>query len=103
MQARHSCSLSTNHQWFDFIYPRAPTLSAGTCIYDVHIISPFLVCKLPDDGLVRLELSHKMVILFTVFVVVVFTLKTVLTSIQYLLFFTLRQRNEFPWSQANPK
>ena len=76
-----------------------------------------------------------------VVVVVVFTLKTVLTSIQYLLFVTLqgketnfrghklthccccclhiknrsdlypvpslcyssRQRNKFPWSQANPK
>ena len=36
--------------------------------------------------------------------VVVFTLKTVLTSIQYpYLSYSLRQRNEFPWSQANPK
>ena len=39
-----------------------------------------------------------------VVVVVVFTLKTVLTSIQYpsLSYFS-RQRNEFPRSQANPK
>ena len=39
-------------------------------------------------------------------VVVVFTLKTVLTSIQYpSLSYSSRQRNEFPWSQAihNPK
>ena len=35
---------------------------------------------------------------------VVFTLKTVLTSIQYpSLSYSSRQRNEFPWSQANPK
>ena len=39
-----------------------------------------------------------------VVVVVVFTLKTVLTSIQYpSLSCSSRQRNEFPWSQANPK
>ena len=39
-----------------------------------------------------------------VVVVVVFTLKTVLTSIQYpSLSYSLRYRNEFPWSQANPK
>ena len=39
-----------------------------------------------------------------VVVVVVFTLKTVLTSIQYSsLFYSSRQRTEFPWSQANPK
>ena len=37
-------------------------------------------------------------------VVVVFTLKTVLTSIQYpSLSYSSRQRNEFPWSHANPK
>ena len=35
---------------------------------------------------------------------VVFTLKTVLTSIQYpSLSYSSRQRNEFPWSQGNPK
>ena len=39
-----------------------------------------------------------------VVVVVVFTLKTVLTSIQYpSLSHSSRQRNDFPWSQANPK
>ena len=39
-----------------------------------------------------------------VVVVVVFTIKTVLTSIQYpSLSYSSRQRNEFPWSQANPK
>ena len=37
------------------------------------------------------------------FIVVVFTLKTVLTSIQYpSLSYSSRQRNVFPWSQANP-
>ena len=41
---------------------------------------------------------------FVVVVVVVFTLKTVLTSIQYpSLSYSSRQRNEFPWSHANPK
>ena len=41
---------------------------------------------------------------YTVVVVVVFTLKTVLTSIQYpSLSYSSRQRNEFPWSHANPK
>ena len=39
-----------------------------------------------------------------VVVVVVLTLKTVLTSIQYpSLSYSSRQRNEFSWSQANPK
>ena len=39
-----------------------------------------------------------------VFVVVVFTLKAVLTSIQHAsLSYSSRQRNELPWSQANPK
>ena len=43
-------------------------------------------------------------IVHRVVVVVVFTLKTVLTSIQYpSLSYPSRQRNEFPWSQANPK
>ena len=43
-------------------------------------------------------------VVVVVVVVVVFTLKTVLTSIQYLsLSYSSRQRNYFPWSQANPK
>ena len=43
-------------------------------------------------------------IVVVVVVVVVFTLKTVLTSIQYpSLSYSSRQRNEFPWSHANPK
>ena len=47
--------------------------------------------------------SHIQSIVLVV-VVVVFTLKTVLTSIQYpSLSYSSRQRNEFPWSQANPK
>ena len=41
--------------------------------------------------------------LHVVVVVVVFTLKTVLTSIQYpSLSYSSRQRNEFPGSHANP-
>ena len=47
------------------------------------------------------QISNK---LAHVVVVVVFTLKTVLTSIQYpSLSYSSRQRNEFPWSHANPK
>ena len=43
-------------------------------------------------------------VVVVVVVVVVFTLKTVLTSIQYpSLSYSSRQRNEFPWSHANPK
>ena len=38
-----------------------------------------------------------------VVIVVVFTLKTVLTSIVPFSSYSSRQRNEFPWSQANPK
>ena len=46
--------------------------------------------------------DHNVVVV--VVVVVVFTLKTVLTSIQYpSLSYSSRQRNEFPWSHANPK
>ena len=42
--------------------------------------------------------------ILVVVVVVVFTLKTVLTSIQYpSLSYSSGQRNEFPGSQANPK
>ena len=41
---------------------------------------------------------------YSIVVVVVFTFKTVLTSIQYpSLSYSSRQRNEFPWSHANPK
>ena len=47
---------------------------------------------------------HGVAAVLSVVVVVVFTLKTVLTSIQYpSLSYSSRQRNEFPWSQANPK
>ena len=41
---------------------------------------------------------------FVVVVVVVFTFKTVLTSIQYpSLSYSSRQKDEFSWSLANPK
>ena len=49
--------------------------------------------------LMMMMMNHVVVV-----VVVVFTLKTVLTSIQYpSLSYSSRQRNEFPWSHANPK
>ena len=50
------------------------------------------------------EISEGLDVVVVVVVVVVFTLKTVLTSIQYpSLSYSSRQRNEFPWSHANPK
>ena len=48
--------------------------------------------------------EHVENVVVVVVVVVVFTFKTVLTSIQYpSLSYSSRQRNEFPWSQTNPK
>ena len=50
------------------------------------------------------ELCLKKNLNVVVVVVVVFILKTVLTSIHYpSLSYSSRQRNKFPWSQANPK
>ena len=61
------------------------------------LISPYIV-------FIHVVDSHIQRIVLVVVVVVVFTLKTVLTSIQYpSLSYSSRQRNEFPWSQANPK
>ena len=62
--------------------------------------------EVPRNPLTRWDVSSIPAngIFLTVVVVVVFTLKTVLTSIQYpSLSYSSRQRNEFPWSQANPK
>ena len=58
-----------------------------------------------DHGFERSDLCAEIIIIITREAwVVVFTLKTVLTSIQYpSLSYSSRQRNEFPWSQANPK
>ena len=65
------------------------------------IISP---TSRPRLALAELELYIKVILALVVVVVVVFTLKTVLTSIQYpSLSYSSRQRNEFPWSHANPK
>ena len=51
-----------------------------------------------------MSLDYSSINFVVVVVVVVFTLKTVLTSIQYpSLSYSSRQRNEFPWSHANPK
>ena len=66
----------------------------------------------PDDGNILFTDGHVIpvaysvlnVCMYVVVVVVVFTLKTVLTSILYpSLSYSSRQRNKFPWSQANPK
>ena len=53
---------------------------------------------------VHKKLAPSSTVVVVVVVVVVFTLNTVLTSIQYpSLSYSSRQRNEFPWSHANPK
>ena len=60
-------------------------------VFVIHTIS-YIIC------------DRMSIIVVVVVVVVVFTLKTVLTSIQYpSLSYSSRQRNEFPWSHANPK
>ena len=57
---------------------------------------------LPSDHGLDFFTSSPLIVV--VVVVVVFTLKTILTSIQYpSLSYSSRQRNEFPWSHANPK
>ena len=59
-------------------------------------------CYMRSD--ISLQYSFIQSIVVVVVVVVVFTLKTVLTSIQYpSLSYSSRQRNEFRWSQTNPK
>ena len=59
---------------------------------------------IPTYGGTCLPIDSYIQHIFLVVVVVVFTLKTVLTSIQYpSLSYSSRQRNEFPWSHANPK
>ena len=57
-----------------------------------------------DEGNLQFNSHEYGTELLVVVVVVVFTLKTVLISIQYpSLSYSSRQRNEFPWSHANPK
>ena len=59
---------------------------------------------MPASTIVYVVVVVAVVVVAVVVVVVVFTLKTVLTSIQYpSLSYSSRQKNEFPWSQANPK
>ena len=73
--------------------------STHVCMHVCMYVKYIFVCIPHRD--VYHTLSGMLVV---VVVVVVFTLKTVLTSIQYpSLFYSSRQRNEFPWSQANPK
>ena len=71
-----------------------PPSFCGACLH-------FLARRIqPLLSLVDREVEFRVVVV----VVVVFTLKTVLTSIQYPSHsYSSRQRNEFPWSQANPK
>ena len=65
----------------------------GSFVFTVYVT--VVVVVVVDSHIQRIVL---------VVVVVVFTLKTVLTSIQYpSLSYSSRQRNEFPWSHANPK
>ena len=82
-------------------------LSAPVSIFNpktlpgTHLPLPLGVLYLNQN--IPLLISYNILTFFVV-VVVVFTLKTVLTSIQYpSLSYSSRQRNEFPSSQANPK
>ena len=81
------------NQWLNFTYSRSHAFR-----YERKNTIPTLV---------RIELTTSVLLAdvqLVVVVVVVFTLKTVLTSIQYpSLSYSSRQRNEFPWSHANPK
>ena len=64
------------------------------------MLPDFFFCSLFPVQQTTSGIGHRVVVV----VVVVFTLKTVLTSIQYpSLSYSSRQRNEFPWSHANPK
>ena len=82
-------------------YDALPGLYGGCFFTDKSRINALCPEKLRRSRIVlwaRIKLS------VVVVVVVVFTLKTVLTSIQYpSLSYSSRQRNEFPWSHANPK
>ena len=70
----------------------------GNCTWTEDGTKPQLLGGLGEEGGGGSSLQQMVV------VVVVFTLKTVLTSIQYpSLSYSSRQRNEFPWSHANPK
>ena len=72
--------------------------STEISVFEVRRSSTTVCCIL--DMLNRASSSALVVVV----VLVVFTLKTVLTSIQYpSVSYSSRQRNEFPWSQANPK
>ena len=82
----------------------------STYIYSVRVCISLYVLYLDyDNRMISVgQLGRSPPLYYTivvVVVVVVFTLKTVLTSIQYpsSLSDSSRQRNEFPWSQANPK
>ena len=85
--------------------PAGVTQEEGNTGFSIHLLSAvltliFLARRIqPFLSLVDREVEFCVVV-----VDVVFTLKTVLTSIQYpSLSYSSRQRNEFPWSHANPK
>ena len=68
-----------------------------------YTVDPY-TCYMCDHTQCRGQAHRYYVVVVVVVVVVAFTLKTVLTSLQYpSLSYSPRQRNEFPWSQANPK
>ena len=98
------------HTFFVFRYACAPTatrscfLAAGACVLFRCLFFLFLILWRCRYFPVFLYNYHFVFVCRVVVLVLVFTLKTVLTSIQYpYLSYSSRQRNEFPWSQANPK
>ena len=89
---------------------RRPFIYTANCCREILSLSGHAIayrwCSLPRVRRHRASSPHgdTEMIAVVVVVVVVFILKTVLTSIQYPSpSYSSRQRNEFTWSQANPK
>ena len=81
----------------------ADTTQKATGATSAQIDFVCVICSSNSPTAAVASLSLPLCVVVVV-VVVVFSLKTVLTSIQYpSLSYSSRQRNEFPWSQANPK
>ena len=102
------CVFSSHSFWTSIDIPAGVTQGGGNTGFSIHLLSTVLVLIFlarriqPLLSLVDREVEFCVVVV--VVVVIVFTLKTVLTSIQYpSLSYSSRQRNEFPWSHANPK
>ena len=88
--------------------PSRETIFSGANADREKLIFPVQLTTRRMGNLTRLIITLATSIVYAMtqihVVVVVFTLKTVLTSIQYpSLSYSSRQRNEFPWSHANPK